>query len=513
MTSIKPNILVIQADQLAARMLGAYHNPIASTPYIDSLADTGTVFESAYTNFPLCAPARFSMMSGQLPSTIGAFDNAAEFPSSIPTFAHYLRAMGYQTTLAGKMHFVGADQLHGFEQRLTTDIYPADFNWTGDWSEIQSGHSNNEIAFTGAGVCLRNVQMEYDEEVCHRAERKLFDLARGRDDRPFLLFASFSHPHDPYQCLQQHWDRYRHDDIDMPRVGTLPDEVMDPHSKRLRAQYGFTDFEPSDNQVRVARHAYYGSVSYFDDMVGRLLNVLTRTGMNDNTVIVLTSDHGDLLGERGLWYKKSFYEGSCRVPLIVSAPGIQARRINSDVSLVDLMPGLIDIAGDHNLSSLVEEIDGNSLWGLVTSSDEQWEYPVYSEYLAEGALAPILMVKQANLKYVCSGVDPEQLFDLKTDPDELNNLIGNPAYSNQHRALAKLATQQWNIELLTEQIQLSQRRRLFLRRALTTGEHAAWDYLAPDPLAAHCLRGKLTYNDWAYENNLGLPFNDNEESD
>ena len=342
----RPNILVIQADQLAAGFLGAYHNPIAVTPHIDALAISGAVFESAYCNFPLCAPSRFSMMSGQLASTIGAYDNGAEFASSVPTFAHYLRAMDYQTALVGKMHFVGADQLHGFEQRLTTDIYPADFGWTGDWSEMQSGHSNDKITFSGSGVCLSNMQMEYDEEVCHRTERKLYDLARGADERPFMLFTSITYPHDPYQCSQEHWDLYRHGDIDMPKVGSLAEEGMDPFSKRLRAQYGLQDFEPSDEQVRVARHAYYGSVSYVDDMVGRLLGVLRKTGFDQNTVVVLTSDHGDMMGERGLWYKKSFFEASCKVPLIIAGPMIEAKRIESNVSLVDLLPTLLDIAGD-----------------------------------------------------------------------------------------------------------------------------------------------------------------------
>jgi choline-sulfatase len=336
-----PNILVIQADQLNPDMLGAYQNPIAKTPNIDSLAETGTVFESAYSNFPLCAPSRFSMMSGQLATTIGAYDNAAEFPSSIPTFAHYLRAMNYATCLVGKMHFVGADQLHGFEQRLTTDIYPADFNWTGDWTETAQGHSNNQITFTDAGICLRNVQMEYDEEVCHRAERKLYDLARGKDERPFLLFTSFSHPHDPYQCLQQHWDRYRHNEIDMPKVGPIAEDDIDPYSKRLRAQYGLEEFRVNEEIVRTCRHAYYGSVSYLDDLIGKLLSVLRSTGLADNTVIVFTSDHGDMLGERGLWYKKSFFEASCRVPLMISGPMLEPARIQSNVSLVDLLPTLL----------------------------------------------------------------------------------------------------------------------------------------------------------------------------
>ena len=158
MATKAPNILFIHTDQLSAEMLGAYGNKIASTPHIDALAERGVVFDSAYCNFPLCAPSRFSMLAGQLNSKIAAYDNAAEFPSSIPTFAHYLRWMGYQTCLIGKMHFIGADQLHGFEERRTTDIYPSDFAWTGDWTDLQAKHANNATSFTEAGVCLRNVQ-------------------------------------------------------------------------------------------------------------------------------------------------------------------------------------------------------------------------------------------------------------------------------------------------------------------------------------------------------------------
>ena len=493
-----PNILVIQADQLNPDMLGAYQNPLARTPHIDSLAESGSVFVSAYSNFPLCAPSRFSMMSGQLATTIGAYDNASEFPSAIPTFAHYLRAMNYQTCLVGKMHFVGADQLHGFEQRLTTDIYPADFNWTGDWTETQLGHSNNNITFTDAGVCLRNVQMEYDEEVCHRAERKLYELARGKDERPFLLFTSFSHPHDPYQCRQEHWDRYRHDDIDMPKVASIAEDAMDPYSKRLRAQYGLEDFRVDEEQLRACRHAYYGSVSYLDDLVGKVLSVLKKTGLADNTVIVFTSDHGDMLGERGLWYKKSFFEASCRIPLMISGPMLEPTRIESNVSLVDLLPTLVEIGGDEKQSILVEPVEGKSLWGLVTGGMQTSDEPVYSESTAEGALAPILMVKKKQLKYIRSGIDPEQLFDLDKDPNELYNLIGNPDYADEYKALSELSKRKWNIEELTEAINLSQKRRLFLHKTLQIGEQTSWDYNAPDQQVDQCLRGKKGYNDWAY---------------
>jgi choline-sulfatase len=501
----RPNILVIQADQLAAKYLGVYRNPIASTPHIDSLAANGAVFDSAYTNFPLCAPSRFSMMSGQLASTIGAYDNGAEFTSSIPTFAHYLRKLDYQTCLVGKMHFVGADQLHGFEQRLTTDIYPGDFGWTGDWTEVRPRFANDTVTFTDAGVCLRNVQLEYDDEVCHRARRKIYDLARANDERPFLLFTSLTHPHDPFQCRPEHWDRYRHDDIDMPVVNTAQED-MDPYSLRLLAQYSLKGNPPTEEQVRVVRHAYYGAISYVDDIVGELVKVLKETDLYDNTIIMLTTDHGEMLGEHGLWYKKSFFEEACRIPLIVSHPQIDQRHISANVSLVDLLPTLLEIAGDSRQESLCEPVAGHSLWDLVTGSRSAWDHPVFAENLAEGATTPLLMAKHNHMKYVYSAVDPEQLFDLEQDPHEQTNQVANPDYQDAYQALSQLVQQQWDIETLTQQILASQKRRLFLREALAKGQHADWDFTPVDEQEQHCLRADKIYSQWAYQDILGYRF-------
>ena len=445
------------------------------------------------------------MMSGQLASTIGAYDNGAEFISSIPTFAHYLRHLDYQTCLVGKMHFVGADQLHGFEQRLTTDIYPGDFGWTGDWTEVRPKFANDVVTFTDAGICRRNVQIEYDDEVCHRARRKIFDLARNNDDRPFLLFTSFTHPHDPFQCRQEHWDRYRHDDIALPAVNTAQPD-MDPYSLRLIAQYGLAGNPPSEAQMRVARHAYLGSIAYLDDCVGELLAVLKETGLHQNTVVVLTTDHGEMLGEHGLWYKKSFFEEACRIPLVISHPQFDARRVDANVSLLDLLPTLLEIAGDQGQTSLVEPVAGHSLWGLVTASSADWGHPVFAENLAEGATTPLLMAKQGQVKYVYSEVDPHQLYDLANDPHEQSNQIDNPEYAETLASLAGLIDEQWDKETLTRDILASQRRRLFLREALAKGKLHDWDYHAADELEQHCLRADKVYSKWAYQDIVDYRF-------
>ena len=276
----------------------------------------------------------------------------------------------------------------------------------------------------------------------------------------------------------------------------------DPYSLRLRKQYGMEDYEPTDAEIRVARHAYYGSISYFDDIVGRLLAVLNKTGLNENTIIVVTTDHGDMMGERGLWYKKSFFEGSCKIPLIISGKMLSGRRSTADVSLVDLLPTLMDIAGDTTGSSLVEDIEGRSLWPIAMGDDRDWQKPVFSENLAEGATAPILMVKKDGIKFIHSMVDPDQLFDLENDPDELTNLAGTDAYRDVQTQMEALVAATWDVRKLQTDVELSQARRLFLRQALKIGEVADWDYPAPDQLVQHCLRAGGIYNHWAYTNVL-----------
>jgi choline-sulfatase len=503
----QPNILLIQVDQLAASFLPAYGNAVAKTPHLDSLAEQSVVFESAYTNFSLCAPSRFSMLAGRLASEIGAFDNGAEFASSTPTFAHYLRAAGYHTSLIGKMHFVGPDQLHGFDERLTTDIYPSSFGWTGDWTQVREEHSNDERSFELAGPYLRTVQMDYDDEVAHRTRRKLYDLAR-RDaldgGQPWLVTASFTHPHDPYQCRPEHWNRYSAEDIDLPVVERIPDAQADPYSLRLRAQYGLSDFEPTEEQIRRARHGYYGSISYIDDLVGQLLATLTETGFVDNTVVVFTTDHGDMMGERGLWYKKSFFEGASRIPLLVSWPKrFLPKRVSDNVSLVDLLPTFCELGGNHGLAESADRLDGRSLATLLDNGiDERLDDVVYGENLAEGATAPILMVKRGALKLITSGCDPEQLFDLETDPHELFNRAAEARYQSAASELRALTTDRWDIEALNREVHASQRRRQFLRSVAAMSGTADWSHVPPDQASQHVLRDDETYNDWAYGSSL-----------
>ena len=427
MSPRRPNILLVMADQLGASFLPSYGHRVVRAPALTRLAERGVQFDAAYTNSPLCAPSRFTMLAGLRNSRIGAYDNASELPASVPTFAHHLRAGGYQTCLAGKMHFVGPDQLHGFEERLTTDIYPADFGWTPDWSDPDGRfdwwfHNMDSVRF--AGVAEASNQLDYDDEVGFQAVRKIRDLARTADARPWMLTVSFTHPHDPYVQRREYWDRYDHDTVEGPRVGPLPLDSLDPHSRRLRHVSAMDDDVITEAQIRNARHAYYASISYVDEWLGRILATLEACALADDTVVIFTADHGDMLGERGLWYKMNFFEHACRVPLLVAGPGIDARRVAEPVSHLDVLPTLCELAG----LPVPAAADGTSLAALL-GGDRQSDRRVLGEYLGEGAIAPILMVREHQEKYVHCDADPPQLYDLSADPDELRNLAAEPSSS------------------------------------------------------------------------------------
>ncbi len=220
----RKNILFIMADQMAAPMLPIYGPSPIKLPNLSRLAAQGVVFDAAYCNSPLCAPSRFTLVSGQLPSKIGAYDNAADFPADIPTYAHYLRRLGYRTALSGKMHFCGPDQLHGYEERLTSDIYPADYGWAVNWDEpdVRPSWYHNMSSVLQAGPCVRTNQLDFDEEVVFKAQQYLFDHIREDGDQPFCLTVSMTHPHDPYTIPKAFWDLY--DDVTSrcrpPRINT-----------------------------------------------------------------------------------------------------------------------------------------------------------------------------------------------------------------------------------------------------------------------------------------------------
>ena len=486
----RPNILFLMADQLAPSALPAYGNRVTRTPNLDALAAEGVVFESAYCNSPLCAPSRASLLTGLLPSRLGTYDNGAEFCASFPTLAHHLRAAGYFTCLAGKMHFVGPDQLHGFEERITTDIYPAGTDWIPDWTrpvEERLPWYHDMSSVLEAGVSEATLQLDYDEEVAFRAERKLYDLARAEDARPFFFVVSFTHPHDPYEVPRRHWDL--HGGAGLPRVAPIPLDDADPHSRRVRAMCGTDATDFGEEHVRNARRAYSAATSYVDEKLGMLLAALDATRMRDETLVLFCSDHGDMLGERGLWYKMTFFEDSARVPLLVHAPArFPAARVPQNVSLVDVLPTLVELAAPEERLPTADPPDGRSLVPLLKGDAPAGDETVASEYLAEGTYAPCVMLRRGPLKYVHCPGDPDQLYDLENDPDELVNL------ADERRGVAAdfaaEVERRWNLPALRERVLASQQRRLAVARALRVGEPAVWDYAPPDESRDRYVRGE-----------------------
>ena len=489
--SAQPNILILMADQMAPSALPIHGNDVVRAPNIARLAAEGVVFDSAYCNSPLCAPSRFSFLSGRLPSRIGAYDNGCEFPADQPTIAHALRYGGYRTILAGKMHFVGPDQLHGFEERLTTDIYPADFGWTPDWTSFAdrpSWYHSMDSVLT-AGPCIRTNQLDYDEEVTFVTRRKLFEIARGRDERPFFMVMSLTHPHDPFAIPRRYWDLYDDADIAPPRV-RIAKADQDPHSLRLRHVCGLDLDEVSDDQVRAARRAYYGAISFVDEQIGTVLAALADSGLADDTIVLLIGDHGEMLGERDLWYKMNFFEGGARIPMIVHAPGrFVPHRVAASVSLVDLLPTLTALAGSDLPENIAPAGDGRSLLPHLLGQDGHDE--AIGEYLGEAAIAPIVMIRRNRWKFIHSPVDPDQMFDLVADPDERTNLAGDPEHAEQVAAFRREIGERWDLPRIGSEVLASQRRRRLVAAAAAKGATTAWDYQPFRDAAQDYVRGHM----------------------
>ncbi|KAA9369741.1 choline-sulfatase [Ochrobactrum quorumnocens] len=490
----KPNILVLMVDQLNGTFFPDGPAEFLHTPNLRKLAERSVRFANCYTASPLCAPARASFMSGQLPSRTGVYDNAAEFSSEIPTYAHHLRNAGYQTALSGKMHFVGPDQLHGFEQRLTTDIYPADFGWTPDYrkpGERIDWWYHNLGSITGAGTAEITNQLEYDDEVAYQAEAKLYDLARGHDERPWCLTVSFTHPHDPYVARKRFHDLYANIPELDPKTGPLPECEIDPHSERLLRACKAEDYDITSEQIRAARQAYFANISYVDDKIGNLLDVLERCGMSENTLIVFTSDHGDMLGERGLWFKMNFFEGSARVPLMIAAPQLTPGLVGEAVSTLDVLPTLSDLAG-IDLKGIMPWTDGVSLIDVTSGVQPRGAVPM--EYAAEGTIAPMVSLREGEWKLNLCRFDPPQLFNLVNDPDELKNLAASPEHKETLERLSGQAAQRWDLELYDSQVRASQARRHLVYPALRNGAYYPWDYQPLQKASERYMRNHMDLN-------------------
>jgi choline-sulfatase len=474
-----PNILLIMVDQLVPFLTGAYGHPVVQTPHLDRLVAGGVRFDAAYTPYPLCAPARAAFMTGQYASRLGCYDNAAILPADEPTVAHYLTNAGYETVLSGKMHFIGPDQLHGFHHRLTTDVFPAGVSWVPHMDEAgrfpAGGHARLYVT-PNVGVRPWTRFLAYDEETHFRALEFLREQARSPAEAPFFLVASYHHPHDPFHVTQELWDLYEGAEIAIP---TYPEDLEQTYSALDRWLNEVHETDRYDvgapDSLYHLRRAYYGLVTYVDRKVGELRAALAQNGQNDNTIILFTSDHGDMLAERRMVQKRCFYEWSARVPLILRFPdeSYAGTTVQQPVSLLDLTPTLLDLAGVPAERRL--PMDGGSLLGLLAPAAPQEERVVLSEYHVEKVKAPCFMARRGRYKYIYIHGHGAQLFDLIADPGEWTNLAGRPNTQAVETELRGLILAQFDPDCIAREGAESVARRLVIKEAMERNG-TRWDY-------------------------------------
>ncbi|MFL6035505.1 MAG: choline-sulfatase [Gaiellaceae bacterium] len=464
-----PNILLVMADQLVPFLTGAYGHPVVRTPSLDRLTATGVRFDAAYTPYPLCSPARAALLTGRFASDLGCWDNASILAADEPTVAHHLTNAGYEAVLSGKMHFVGPDQLHGFRRRLTTDVFPAGMDWVPtqdpDGRFVRGGHARSYVP-PRVGVTTWTKFLTFDEETHFRALEYLRERAREPADEPFFLVASYHHPHDPFLVTRELWDSYDGAEIALPERRDPNYTAMDRWANEAHE----TDAVDLDDEANLTalRRAYYALVTYVDRKLGELLDCLEQTRQADDTLVIFTSDHGDMLGERRMVQKRCFYEWAVRVPLVVRLPGEEDAGlvVERPVSLLDLVPTLLDVAGVPHADRL--SLDGTSLL-------DRGDRPVFAEYHVEKVRAPCFMVRSGRWKCIHVHGHDARLFDLDTDPGEWNDLSGRAELRTTEEHLRDSILARFEPDAIAAAGAASVARRDLVRRAMERNG-TSWDY-------------------------------------
>ena len=434
MASSQPNILLIMSDQHHAGVLGCAGDTAADTPTLDALAARGVRCASTYCPFPLCGPSRMSFMTGRHPYQLGIWDNSAELGSDVPTFAHALHAGGYDTVLAGRMHFVGLDQRHGFAQRILGDCPESAFlaaGWKlsrvlGDLTDTPGMHPNGLLK-SGPG---RTGYHAYDEMVTSAATTWLRQRPVG--GRPFLLTVGYTSPHCPFIAPPEDFAHAA------ARIGLkdLPpwDAQVHPLSAARRRAF-WTDPEPPVEARWRSRVAYYGLCRFLDRQIAAVLAALAASGQADDTVVIYTSDHGEMLGEHGMWWKSTLYEGGACVPLIAAGPSLaRGLVVEIPVGLVDVAPTLSGLAGCAELPGG----SGRSLLPLLRG-EAVADRPVFCENVYSYDNAVSRMVRLGAWKLSLHHDHQPELYNLAEDPGERRDRAADPTCAEVLARLAKLA--------------------------------------------------------------------------
>jgi choline-sulfatase len=421
------NLLVIMSDEHNPKVMGASGHPMVSTPHLDALASRGTRFSAAYTTCPVCVPARAAFATGKYVHQIGFWDNADAYDGSIPSWHHRLRSRGHRVVSIGKLHFRGHPQDdNGFSE----EIIPMNIiEGKGDLMGLvrhelpERGLSWKIAKLAGPG---ETGYTAYDREIATRAQIWLREEAPRHREKPWVLFVSFVCPHFPLVAPAEFYYRYPLDKMPLPKQYQESERPEHPYLRDYSRSFVYDRFFDED-KVRKAIAAYYGLCSFLDDNIGKVLRALRETGLEDSTRILYTSDHGDNLGARGLWGKSTMYEEVAGVPLTISGPEIPCGvAIDTPASHVDTYPFILQCVG-ADAPGMYDGQPGHSLFELATG--ERPQRNVLSEYHGMGSTTGAFMIRHGKYKYVHYVAYRPQLFDLATDPEELDDLAPDSRYA------------------------------------------------------------------------------------
>lgn len=495
----KPNILLFMVDQMIPMYSGPYGSDVAITPNLDRLAKNGVVFEKAYSTCPVCVPARYSLLTGMYLASHGAYDNGGMLRSDIPTHNHYLNLAGYETTLSGKGHFIGPDQLHGFTRRLLTNVYPTEMRFMHqrnrkiNFKDLHPQPIAIDYIGENAGPTQEDMLLDYDEKAVFHAIRYLSEkrsnpgysaqenpLSPGKV--PFFLQISLNNPHEPFLTYQEFWDMYEGVEIPIPEYPKNLQEHYTVMDRQLNELHGVDRVKLKDPEsLRRVYRAYYATITYVDHKLGEVLSALERFGLKDNTIIIFLSDHGDMLGQRGMVQKRVFYEHSARIPMIVHFPknfplGKNGIRCPDPVSIVDVAPTILELAGIRDYLSM----DGKSLLPQLNGRHDKDRF-VFCENYSEGVSTTCIMVRQRDYKYtyIYQGEeqDPQvQLFNIIEDPSEWTNLAGKKKCKSIETELRELILARFDPAAIDREAQLSFERRKIIHESRKIANPPKWDY-------------------------------------
>lgn len=428
-----PNLLIIMDDEHSANALGCYGHPIVKTPNLDRLAARGTRFQSAYTNSPICVPARAAFATGRYPHETRYWDNCMPYDGRVSGWAHALQAAGCETTSIGKLHYLEHETATGFDRQ----ILPMYLHNGGDTQGLVRDPPARRTQCRDMADNIGPGETDYthyDRAIRDQACKWLRDKAKQPDAVPWTTFVSFISPHYPLIAPQKFFDLY--DPAEMPLPKPRPDDGTQDTGwwTAFEASYVWDEFFADDAQRQLAIASYFGLISFIDDNVGQILEALEDAGLEGNTRVIFLSDHGESLGSRGLWGKSTMYDESVAVPMIVAGPGIPAGKTSeTPVSIIDICPTALENSGLETPSDL----PGRSLIEIAQLPDDPARI-VFSEYHATAATTGLFMVRRGRYKYIHYLNYSPELYDLVSDPEERRNRASDPAMSGVLREFAHL---------------------------------------------------------------------------